>query len=826
LLTAQAPSSASGVVADTPGDRLMTTLRQDALYAVRLLARQPGFAAVTLVTLALGIGGATAIFSVVHAVLLRPLPYNDESRVIMVWETEPAAGVDKMVGTPGNFPDWRAQTRTIDHLGALMEYDATLTGRGEPRRVDGRRVSASVFTALGVTALLGRPLMPADETADSDVVILSHRSWRDLFGADPQIVGQRITLNDQPRTVVGVMAPSFRLPRGPDDFLIPLVFTEIERRQRGSHRLLAIGRLKPGVSLAQAQADMDVIARYLAENFPINAREGLLVEPIRHEMSGALQRPLIALMAAVLVVMVIASINVANLLLARAWGRRQEMAVRVAMGARRGRLVRQLLTEAAVLSLAGSVGGTLLAWSAVTLQPALLPARLAGEGDIAVNVPILIFAVGLALVSGLLFGTAPVAMLSPRATTTVLNDASRGSTSGRFGRARAVLVAAEIALAVVMLAAGGLLIRSFARLTQVDPGFGSESILTFKIELPRSRYANPARWAPTLDELITRLEALPSVTSAGAISWLPLTTTGGSNALFVEGHPLPGPGEETYVVYRLVTPGYFRTLSIPLRAGRVFTQLDGIDARKVVVINETMAKKYWPGASPLGRRASFAREPRQGGWMTVVGVVADTKQFALNEPIDIEMFAPHTQEPNWFPPSHVAIRSSREPLALASAARAVVHEIDPSMPVSDIKTMQAVVWGSVAPARFNTTVIGAFAVVALALAAVGVYGLLSFSVASRTREFGIRTALGADPREIIRLVMGDGLKIALLGLSIGIPAALGAGRLLESLLFEVTPTDATTFAVIVALLGLVALVACYVPARRAAAIDPVEAMRE
>jgi putative ABC transport system permease protein len=622
------------------------------------------------------------------------------------------------------------------------------------------------------------------------------------------------------------MAPSFRLPRGPDDFLIPLVFTDVERRQRGSHRLLAVGRLQPGVSLAEAQADMDVIARYLAETFPVNAREGLLVEPIREEMSGALQRPLIALMAAVLVVMLIASINVANLLLARAWSRQQELAVRFAMGARRGRLIRQLLTEAAVLSLGGSLGGTLLAWSAVTLLPALLPTPLAGAGDVAVNVPILMFAVGLALISGLLFGTAPVAMLARRSGTTVLNDASRGSTSGRFGRARAVLVAAEIALAVVLLFAGGLLIRSFARLTQVDPGFSSESILTFKIELPRSRYATPSRWAPVLDDVITRLEALPSVTSAGAISWLPLTTTGGSNAVFVDGHPLPGPGEETYVVYRLVTPNYFRTLSIPLRAGRVFAGADGVDARKVVVINETMANKYWPGASPLGQRVSFAREPRDGDWMTVVGVVADTKQFALNEPIDIEMFAPHTQEANWFPPSHVAVRSSREPLGLASAARAIVHELDPSMPVSDIKTMEAVVSGSVAPARFNTAVIGAFAVVALALAAVGVYGLLSFSVAARTREFGVRTALGAAPREITRLVVGDGVKVALLGLSIGIPAALGVGRLLQSLLFEVAPTDAVTGAAIVALLALVALMACYAPARRAAAVDPVEAMRE
>ena len=550
----------------------------------------------TLVTLALGIGGATAIFSVVHAVLLRPLPYHDESRVVMVWETEPAAGVDKMVGTPGNFPDWRAQTRTIDHLGALVEFEATLTGRGEPRRVDGRRVGASVFTALGVTALLGRTLMPEDETATA----MSCCFHTALAGSVRRRSADHRAADHAQRSAAygrGSDGSVLSLAAGTGRFPDPPGVHRVERRLRGSHRLLAIGRLKPGVSLAEAQADMDVIARYLAENFPVNAREGLLVEPIREEMSGGLQRPLTVVMAAVLVVMVIASINVANLLLARAWGRQQEMAVRLRWVRAARRLVRQLLTEAAFCHLPA-------AWAACCWLGA--PSRCyprcrnaaSQAGDHRGQRAYPRVCVGLALITGLLFGTAPV-LCSRTDRSTMLNDASRGSTAG--GSARQSRARRGGNRAGRRAARGGRAVDPKLRaIDEVDPGFGSGSSLTFKIELPRSRYADPARWAPVLDDLMARLEALPAVTSAGAISWLPLTTTGGSNAVFVEGHPLPGPGEETYVVYRLVTPNYFRTLWIPLRAGRDSHGPTASIAR-VVVINETMAKKYWPGASPLGK---------------------------------------------------------------------------------------------------------------------------------------------------------------------------------------------------------------------------------
>ena len=805
----------------------MTAWLRDLSYGMRSLRRQPAFAAVACITIALGVGGSTAIFSVLHAVLLRPLPYADEANVVMVWETDASAGVDKQVGTPGNFQDWRDQNRTIDHLGALMESDATLTGRGDARRVDGRRVNASVFTALGVTAHLGRTFTAADEQPGARVVILAHHTWQQVFGGDPAVIGQSVVLNDEPWTIVGVMGPSFLMPRGPDDVWVPMVFSEFERQARGSHRLIAIGRLKPGVTLQQSQADMDVIARGLAERFPrFNAREGLLVEPIREELSGGMRRPLTLLMAAVLIVMLIACINVANLLLARACERRQEMAVRLAMGARRAHLARQLMTESVLLSLFGCLGGVGLASAAVGFVPSAVPASLANTALITVNAPILAFAIGLALCSGVLFGLAPVIAVSRRDGSAAVFDAPRGATAGAgVTRTKQILVAAEIAMAVVLLAGGVLLTRSFLRLMDVPPGFRTDSALTFTIEIPRSRYPGPARWAPMLDALMARLESVPSVTAAGAISWLPLTTGGGSNALFVEGRPLPGPGEDVYVFYRLVTPGYFQALSIPLIAGRPIDARDGVAAPRVVVINQTMADRYWPDESPLGKRVTFARAAGPDDWMTVVGVVGDTRQGALNEAIDIEMFAPHTQEANWFPPSDVAVRTSGDPLAVAAAVRAAVREVDALIPVTDMKTLEAVVAQSVAPARFNTAVLSAFAGVALVLAAVGVYGLLSFAVASRTREIGVRTALGADPRAILRMVMRDGLRIVMLGLAAGLPLAFAAGRLLQSFLFETSPADAVTFASIVAVLVIVAMAACYVPARRAASIDPVDAMR-
>jgi len=778
-----------------------------------------------VLTLSLGIGGTTTMFSLVEAVLLRPLPYPDEDRIVMVWETKPAEGVDKKVGTPGNFQDWRANTRTIDHLSGLARFDATLTGRGEPRRLDGRRVSASIFTALGVQPLLGRAFTADDERPGADAVIVAHHLWRDAFGGDPGIIGSRVVLNDTPRTIVGVMPPGFKLPRGPDDVWVPLILTDWERQARGSHWLMALGRLKPGVTLAQAQADMDVIAERLERDFPRwNAREGLLVEPIRDEMMAGLRRPVLVLMGAVLLVLAIACINAANLLLARASVRHQEVAIRAALGAGRLRLIRQLLTESVAVAMIAAVTGAALAWFGTNALRAMMPDTLVQLRDIAVNVRVLAFAALVATVTGVLFGLAPALQLARQQTGGGI-DAERTSTSARLTRTGRVLVTVEFAVAMVLLVGAALFVQSLTRLTNVDLGFRPDSVLTFTIELPRSRYPDPSRWSPVLDQLMTRLEQEPRVQAAGAISWLPLTTGGGSNALFVEGQPLPAPGEQVYVFYRLITPRYFTAMGIPLVAGRFFDHRDRGDSSRVVVINRTMAQRYWPNQSPLGRRVSFARAPRPEDWMTVVGVVGDTKQGSLGDAVDIEMFAPATQEANWFPPSHVVVRTAGDPLSVAAAARRHVRALDSSMAIDKVQSLEAVVAASAAATRFRTVLVALFGSIAVALSAIGVYGLLSLSVALRRREIGIRAALGAAPQSISRLILREGMGLTSIGIAIGLAAALLAARPLETLLYETPTTDPRTYAAIAALLFAIALAACYLPARRAAKMDPVTAMR-
>ena len=803
----------------------MSTFFNDLAYAMRLSRRHPASAAMLVLTLSLGIGGTTAMFSLVEAVLLRPLPYTDEDRIVMVWETEPAEGVDKTVGTPGNFQDWRADTQTIDHLSGLATFDATLTGHGEPRRLDGRRVSASIFNALGVQPLLGRAFTADDERPGAEVVIVAHHLWRDGFGGDSNIIGSRIVLNDAPRTIVGVMPPEFKLPRGPDDFWVPLIFADWERQARGSHWLMAVGRLKPGITLTQAQADMDVIGARLERDFPRwNAREGLLVEPIRDEMMAGLRRPVLVLMGAVMLVLAIACINAANLLLARAGVRHQEVAIRAALGAGRLRLIRQLLTESVALAMIGAVTGAALAWLGTNALRAMMPDTLAQLRDIAVNVRVLAFAAIVATVTGVLFGLAPALQLAGRQTAGAI-DAERTSTSARVTRTGRILVTVELALAMVLLVGAALFVQSLTRLTGVDLGFRPDSVLTFTIELPRSRYPDPSRWSPVLDQLMTRLEQEPTVQAAGAISWLPLTTGGGSNALIVDGQPLPGPGEEAYVFYRLITPRYFSAMGIPLLEGRVFDDRDRGESSRVVVINRTMSRRYWPNQSPLGTRVSFARAPRPEDWMTVVGVVGDTKQGSLGDAVDIEMFAPATQEANWFPPSHVVVRTAGDPLSMAAAARTHVRALDSSMAIDDVQSLEAVVATSAAATRFRTLLVALFGSMAVVLSAIGIYGLLSLSVALRRREIGIRTTLGAAPQNISRLILREGMWLTSVGIAMGLGIALVAARPLETLLYETRATDPWTYAAITALLFAIALVACYLPARRAAKMDPVAAMR-
>jgi putative ABC transport system permease protein len=804
----------------------MLAFMTDVRYAIRLLARNPGFAGLAIATLALGVGLTAAIFSVAYDALRRPLPYRDEGRVVMLWEIEPAKGPTKGTGTPANFLDWRARSRTFSHMGGLAPLSATIESSGDAVRVEGRRVTADVFGALGMVPLLGRVIESGDETPGNGVVVLSHRVWQQQFGGNPSIVGSSVLVNEEPRRVIGVLSQDFHLPGGQDALFIPFVFSAWEKQARKSHWVSVIARVKDGVTLEQAQADMRIVADGLAAEYPdANAGESVLVEPIRESLVGDIKPALLMLSGAVTLVLLIACVNLANLLLARATGRQQEFAVRTALGAGRLRLVRQLFCESVVLaSIAGAIGLALAYWLVAALSE-LLPASLVRIGHLELNPAIAIGAVALSAVTGILFGLTPAVQLWPGSANPSIRE-GRPTASRSTAQLRQVLVAAQIALALVLLVGAGLLMRSFVRLVSIDPGFRPNHLLTLRMELPRNRYDGPERWQPFFDRVLAELGSIPGVSGVAGISWLPLASDGGSNAVFVEGRPLPGPNQSTYAIYRLVTPGYFHTIGIPILEGRDFTTADRIGGMHVGAVNRTLAARLWPGEHAIGKRLTFARDPKPEDWITVVAIVGDTHHGSLAEPIDIELYSPYTQDPYWFPPSDLVIRTAASPVSIADAARQRLRAIDPLIPVSDVQTMESLIGKTVAEPRFQMLLMGALGVSALALATVGIYGLLAFSVALRSREIGVRTALGATPQTIARMVVSEGMRLAAAGVALGSIGAFAAARLLRTLLFEIEPSDPLTFVGIAALLLAVAALACYLPARRASNVDPVAALRQ
>ena len=803
----------------------MRALIADLAYGGRLLRRQPVFTITAALTLALGAGATTAIFSVVEAVLLRPLPYQDERRIVMVWETDPGGAYPIKAGTPANFLDWQAQNRSFEHLAGLAPLSATVTGAGDPFRAEGRRVTANLFAALGALPALGRAFTPGDEVPENGVAIISHALWRERFGSQPDALGRVIDINGRRTAIVGVMGADFRLPGRGHDLLVPLVFNTFERQARGSHWLSAVARLKPGVALAQAQSDLDVIARRLATVHPANAREGLLVSPIREEMGGTLRRPLLILMAAAGVLLAIACLNVASLMLARAGSRSSEMAIRLALGAAPSRLLRQLMTEGVLLTALAGIMALAVALAAIAALKQVLPGTFAELREVRMDGPVFAFALFVSGLAGLGASLAPALGVTRRRAGDSLRGGGRIEGARDGASVRRALVVLEVALAATLLVGAGLLGRSLASVMHVDPGFRMEGVLTFVTELPRTRYPDPSRWSPLLDRLMARLEALPGVSAAGAISWLPLTTGGNSNAIFAEGRPLPAPGEATFVLYRLVTPRYFTAMGIPLAAGRYLAEGDTSSSPRVVLVNETMAARFWPGESAIGRRVSFARAPRPEDWMTVVGVVGDTRQGSLVAPIDIEMFAPATQETSWFPPSHVAIRVAGDPLRVAGAVRQAVRDLDPLLPVAEMRPLARVVHESATEPRFHAVLVGAISGVALLLAGVGIYGLLAYLVTLRQREMAIRSALGARPSQILRMVMQEGVALALAGLLLGTAVAALVAPVVGSLLFGVTARDAASYAGGAVLAMLAAVLASALPAWRASRIAPAEALK-
>ncbi|HKP88091.1 MAG TPA: ABC transporter permease [Blastocatellia bacterium] len=810
----------------------MDTLLQDLRYGFRMLAKKPGFTLVAVVALALGIGANTAIFSVVNTVLLRPLPYKSPDQLMIVWEDGTRYGFPKDTPAPANFIDWRDQNQVFESMAAIADQTFNLTGTGEPEKIEGQRVSATFFPMFGVDPMLGRWFLPEeDQPGAGRTVIMNYGLWQRRFGSDPDIVGKPVTLNGQPYTVVGVMPKEFRFPdpyqisTEETALYVPLAFSSEEASNRGGHYLIVYARAKAGVTRQQAQAEMDTIAARLEQQYPdTNMSLGATVVTLHEQIVGDIKPALLILLGIVGLVLLIACANVANLLLARAIARQKETAIRTALGASRKRLVSQFLTESVLLAALGGVAGLLLALYGLKLLEALIPPNLSQAKGISIDATVLGFTFLVSLLTGVVFGLVPALQASRPNLNETLKEGGKGTSGGGRSRLRNVLVISEVALALVPLIGAGLLINSFLKLRSVDPGFNPDNLLTMNVVLPRSKYTDQARRTAFYDELLQRVESLPGVESAGVITNLPLTFKGNNNGVTIEGRPEPPPDQVPIVITRTISPSYFHTMGIALLKGREFNRQDAQDAPGAVVVSEATARSFWPGEDAIGKRIKLGGYNSDEPWLSVVGVVKDVRQFELDIDPKPQIYLPYSQI-LYLAPRDLVVRTTGDPLSLAAAVRGEVWAIDKDQPVSNISTMSQIMSRSVARQRFNTLLFGLFAGVALALAAVGIYGVMSYSVTQRTHEIGIRMALGANPGNVLRLVVGQGLKLVAAGVAIGLAFAFALTRLMESLLFGVSATDPATFALISLALVAVALFASYIPARRATKVDPMVALR-
>ena len=803
----------------------MDHLSRDLHYALRRLIKSPGFTVVAVLTLALGIGANSAIFSVVNGVLLKPLPYPEPDRLVGVYHVSDG---QRAVMSGPNYSDIARLATTIESSAAYSVSRMILTGEGEATRLPIAEVSASLFNVLYVRPALGRTFNADENTPGrTNMVILSHGLWEQRFGGDPGVIGRRITLDGVRREVIGVMPRGFSYPTGRQAW-VPLEYDEnFVTKQRGAWYLNVVARLKPGVTPEQSAAEVETVGRNLARQYPdANGEIGMTTMPLLEAMVGDIRRSVLILLGAVGFVLLIACTNVANLLLARAAARESEMAVRTALGAGRGRLVRQLLTESVVLSLLGAGFGLLLAVWGVELLINLKPEGIPRLDNVQVDAAVIVFTLVTALVTGLLFGLVP-AFTATRGISSSLREAGRGAVTSRAGvRVRGVLVIAELALAVMLLAGAGLLMRSFMKLQAVDPGFRSEQALTFELTLPESRYAEDEPRIQFFDQLLSRLRALPGVRSASAVLGLPLSGLDLIISFEVAGRPPVPPSQQPAMQVRVATPDYFDAIGIPLKRGRGFTEADRHGTPRVVLITEAAARQFFPGEDPIGKKITLGwrRGPgRERGGGEIVGVVGDIKDAALNEPTPPQIYMPLRQWPVSF--MTVVMTTSVPPAALADAARAQVAAIDPNLPLSEVTTLQAVVARSISQQRFYLTLLTMFAAVALVLAAIGIFGVLSYAVAQRTREIGIRMALGAQERTVISLIVRQAMLLVVAGVALGTAAALFLSETMTKMLFSIKPTDPATFATVAGLLIAVALFAAYIPARRATRVDPIVALR-
>lgn len=798
---------------------------QDVRYGARILFKNPSFTIIAVLALALGIGANTAIFTVVNAVLLRPLPYKNPERLMTVWEDASRIGFPHNTPSPANFIDWRDQNQLFEAMAALHRQTFNLTGNGEPERIDGRRVSTNLFALLGIDPQLGRVFLPEEDQPGSNrVVMLSNRLWHRRFGADPSIVGKTLSLNGEAYTVVGVMPQRFEFPTREDELWVPIAFDSVEAGRRGSHYLEVIGRTKPGVTLEQAQAEMNNIGARLEQQYPnTNSNIGVTVIPLHEDLVGDIKPALLMLLGAVGFVLLVACANVANLLLARAAVRQKEIAVRMALGASRWRLVRQFLTESVLLGALGGIFGLGLSFVALIVLKSFIPESISQASAIAIDGRVLGFTFLISILTGVIFGLAPAAQRSEF--NDVLKDGGREGVAGSRGnRMRGLLVIGEVAVSLLLLIGAGLLINSFMRLRNLDPGFQSDHVLTLGIVLPQSKYPDRSKRAAFYSEVLRRVESLPGVKSAGVVNWIPLVFQGDSIGISIEGQPDPNLSQRPNAATRVINPNYFASMGMRFLKGRNLDDRDKSTTVPVAVISESMAKRFWPNQDPIGKRFTPGDPTQPDQWIQVIGVVNDIRQFELTAEPKPQMYLTYEQV-GFFAPRYLVVKTDVEPSSLAGAVRNAVWEVDKDQPVSNIATMEEVLSDSIARQRFSMLLLAIFAGVALVLAAVGIYGVMSYSVAQRTHEIGIRMALGAQTSAVLKLAVGYGLKLVLVGVVVGLIAAFLLTRVMSTLLFGVTPTDPMTFAVISAILIFVALIASYIPARRATKVDPVIALR-
>jgi putative ABC transport system permease protein len=806
----------------------MDLIFADIRYGLRSLMKRPAATAIALLTLALGIGVNTAIFSAVDSILLRPLPLKDPERLVSVWEHTPALGIQQNQAAPANFFDLRNQNKTFEALGAYGPLDINLTGAGEPERLDGQLVSANVFTILGVAPTLGRTFLPTeDQVGQEHVVVLSEALWQRRFNRDPSIINRNITLNGESFTVVGVMPRGFFFPVRETEMWVPWAMEPEQASGRGDHYLGIVARLKAGVSIERANADLAAIGQRLATEYPrTNEGLGFIAHSLHRDYVGDLRLPMLILFGAVGLVLLIACANVANLLLAQATTRRKEIAIRIALGARRWTIVRQLLVESLLLACGGGLLGVFGAVWGVQALTKLLPESLSKLQGVAIDTRVLLFTLGVSVLTAIVFGGLPALLASRTTPGTTLSDVARDVAGGTSGRhVRRVLVVSEVALAVVLLVSAGLLIRSFQLLRQVEPGFNPENALTMRMVLPFPKYAKQETRRAFYDEVLRQVKEVPGVEAAGMITFLPLSFSGMNFSFSVDGRPSPSDMNLPFALFRVVSPDYFRAMGIPLQRGRYFEAHDSPESTPVVLINRRMAEQYWPGEDAIGKRVKVGPADSPNAWLTVVGIVGNVRQTGLYEQ-KLEFYVPYMQERRSFmAPRDLVVRTKADPAVIAAAVRKAVWAVDKDQPVSNVRTMNQVFAAAISQERFQALMLGLFAALALVLACVGLYGVISYSVVQRTHEIGVRMALGAQPVDVLRLVIRQGMLLTFAGLIVGIVAGTFVTRVLTDMLFGVTPRDPLTFVGVPVLLLVVAFLACYVPARRATRIDPLIALR-